>query len=156
MSKGRSVVIALYEVPVLKDLLMVAYIALPHYILRYSRRSSFHTLDNSVRSARMLVVLAIVKGRGVITALHEVPVLEDLLLAYTALPHCISRYRWDVGSIRSVCFRMIGLIALIVSMLALLLLLYAHCSASTASYSRHVVLPSPGSQLSCVCATRRT
>ena len=35
------------------------------------------------------------------------------------------------------------------SMLALLLL-YAHCGASTASYSRRVVLPSPGSQFSCV------
>jgi hypothetical protein len=155
LSKGHSIIIALYEVPVLKDLLMVAYIILPHYILCYSRRSSFYTLNNSVRSAQMLIMLAIIKGRSVIIVLHEVSVLEDLLLAYTILPYYISRYRWDVGSIRSVCFCMIGLIALIVSMLVLLLLLYAYYSANIALYSRHIVLPLLGSQLSCVYAIRR-
>ena len=115
----------------------------------YARVPLYGRLDSS--SCSQLVKV----GRGIIIALHEVPVLKDLLLAYIVLPYCISRYRWDVGSIRSVYFRIIGSIALIMSMLALLLLLYAYYSANTASYSRHIVLPSLGSQLSCVYATRR-
>jgi hypothetical protein len=75
--------------------------------------------------------------------------LKDLLLmAYITLLYYISRYKWDVDSIRSVCFYIIGLIALIMSILALLLLLlllYAYYSANTASYSRYIVLLSPGS-----------
>ena len=40
IDQGYSIVTALHNVPMLKDLLLMAYIALPHYISHYSRGSS--------------------------------------------------------------------------------------------------------------------
>jgi hypothetical protein len=76
---GRGVVIALHEVPMLKDLLVAACITLPHYISRYSSGSSvlyarvplYGRLDSSSCSQ-------LSRGRNIIIALYEVPCAQGL------------------------------------------------------------------------------
>jgi hypothetical protein len=76
---GRGVVTALHEVPMLKDLLVVAYIALPYYISRYSSGLSvpyayvplYGWLDSSS-------CLQLSWGRSVVIALYEVPCAQGL------------------------------------------------------------------------------
>jgi hypothetical protein len=70
---SRGVIIALHKVPMLKDLLVVAYITLPYYILRYSSGSSvlyarmplYGRLNSSSCSQ-------LSRGRSIIIALYEV------------------------------------------------------------------------------------
>jgi hypothetical protein len=97
LSKGRSIIIALYEVHIYTQGLTTGYLYYtPSLYLTLQQRvvgsiRSYVTPYSRLNSSSCSQLIKV--GHSVITALHEVPILKDLLVvACITLPHCISRY----------------------------------------------------------------